>query len=473
MNKPAAPADSPALPIEENIEVIPAAQRQLGGKLAGLTLPQQVAVLAIWPLLEQVLNFLVGFVDTALAGRISTETVNAIGVATYFGWLIGLVQSAVGIGATAVISRAVGGRHKRVANAALGQAVLLAIMMGTFIGVLLFILAPSITAFANLKGTSAAQCVTYLRIISPGAFLSAVLFVGSACLRGAGDTRTPFLVLVIVNVVNTALSIYFVWQMDMGVAGIAWGTTIAWAVGAIVTSAVLIGGWGGIRLRWHRLRPHWHTMKRVIRIGVPSLVEMFLAMWLANFLILRIVGMLGDDVAWGVHIIGIRIEAISFMPGFAMGIAASTLVGQYLGLGDVKRARQAVYLCWGVAAAIMTVMGAVFWLFPEPLVRTITDKPELLSKAPTLLRICAPVQVFFATSIVLGNAIRGAGDTRASLWMTAFSTYVIRLPLVFFVGYLYFGTLWGVWIGLCAEIAFRGCLFAFRFWQGKWETIKV
>lgn len=473
MNKPVSPTDSPALPIEENIEAIPAAQRELGGKLAGMSLPRQVAMLAIWPLLEQVLSFLVGAVDTALAGRISTEAVNAIGVATYLTWLIGLVLSAVGVGATAVISRAVGGRHKRVANAALGQSLLLAAVMGVAIGALIFVAAPLVADFTKLTGASAAQCVLYLRIICAGTLFCAVHFVGSACLRGAGDTRTPFLVLVVVNLVNTGLSIYLANFAGMGVAGIAWGTTIAWGVGAVLISIVLIGGYGGIRLRWHRLRPHWHTMKRIVRVGVPSLVEMLLAMWLANFAIVRFVGQLGDEVAWGAHIIAIRVEALSFMPGFAMGIAASTLVGQYLGLGDVNRARQAVYLCWGMATAIMVMMGFAFWFFPEALVRTLTDEPILLEKVPPLLKLCAPVQAFFATGIVLGSAIRGAGDTRASLWLTAFSTYCVRLPLAYLLGSVYFGNLWGIWLALCAEIVFRGFLFAGRFWQGKWETIKV
>jgi Na+-driven multidrug efflux pump len=109
-------------------------RRELGGRLAGLSLSRQVLVLAIWPFLEQLLNFLVGFTDTAVAGHISVPATNALIPGAYIEWLIGLLQMAVSVGASAIIARAIGGRHKRLANAALGQAVVMGFAWGFVIG---------------------------------------------------------------------------------------------------------------------------------------------------------------------------------------------------------------------------------------------------------------------------------------------------------------------------------------------------
>lgn len=448
-------------------------QRELSGKLAGLTLKQQVFFLAIWPFMEQMLNFLVGFVDTYLAGHLSVEATNAIAPASYVQWLVYILQMSVGIGAAAVIARAVGSKHKRLANAALGQAIVLSVIFGLCSAVLVYSLAPGITSLMNLDEPSYSYSVSYLRIMALAAPMSSVLFVGAACLRAAGDTRTPFIVLAVVNVINAIVSWTLV-EMDYGVAGIATGTAIAWVVGAVLIMVVLIGGWGGIRLRLMRLRPRWHTMRRIIRVASSSLAEST-GMWVGNFLVLIIVGWVGitESAALGAHLIAIRLEAISYLPCMALGIAAATLTGQYLGLGDPQRAKQAGRLCWLYGAIVMGVMGVLFLVVPHWMVGLVTDKEPLLELAPDLLRICGPVQIFFATAIVLLNAMRGAGDTRTTMILTYFSVFVIRLPLAYVLAIELDYGLKGLWFGLCAELVFRGLIFAARYLHGGWAKVKV
>ena len=445
--------------------------------LTELPLWRQVVVLAVWPLMEQFLSFMVGFVDAAIAGRLSVASINAIGVAAYVGWLIGLVQSSLGIGSTALIARMIGARRRRPAETVLGQSMFLAPLAGGAIGLLVFALAPQIAGFAKLPPDSLTACVSYLRIITLAAPLGAMLFVGSACLRGAGDTRTPFFILLIVNAVNIGLS----WLLTMGpapfggrgVRGIAIGTAVAWLVGAMLIMAVLLSRRGVLRLRLRFMRPHTRRIWRILRVALPNMAESLLAMWVANFVLIRVVGMLGTEWAWGAHLIAIRIEALSYMPGFALGIAAATLAGQHLGAGSPAGARRAIIACWAIGAGIMTVMGLMFIFLPEPLVRIITDKPELLANAPPLLRICGFVQVFFGSAIVLGQGMRGAGDTRTPLMMTAASTYLVRVPLAYFFGVHLGWGLIGVWYGLCIELTVRGLIFSFRFLQGGWARTRV
>jgi putative MATE family efflux protein len=455
---------------------------QLSGKLRGLTLPRQVLVLAIWPFMEQVLNFFVGYVDTALAGHISVEATNAVGVSTYISWGMSLLQMSVGFGAAAVISRAVGGKHRRVANAALGQALIMSIAVGILGGVIVFVFAERVAAFLEIKDAAYPLAVQYLRVLAISAPASSVLLVGSACLRSSGDTRSPFVVLAIINVVNSAFSILFVWGPQPvgghGVAGIAWGTVIAWCVGAVLIIFVQARDGGTIRLRWFRLQPHWHTMKRIGRIAGASLFESA-GMWIGNIFVMKMVGIAAisaDPVvraSQGAHSITVRLEAISYLPGMALGIAAATLTGQYLGLGDPKRAREAAMLCWKLGLVVMGVMGVVFVLIPTPLVRLVTDKPELLALAPKLLRICGPVQIFFATAIVFSNALRGAGDTHSTMRLTYISIYLVRVPLVYLLAIHLGWGIDGVWYALCAELAIRGIMFGARFWQGGWTKVAV
>ena len=454
----------------------------LPGRLSGLSLRRQVLVLSIWPLLEQLLNFLVGTVDLALAGHLSPEglavaATDALGVSGYVGWLMAMVHSAAGIGSATLIARAVGGRHRGLANAALGQSIVLGLLIGLVVGATIFLLSGLIGEICGLRGEGLQLCRMYLRIISLAAPASALLLVGNAALRGAGDTRSPFTVMVFVNIVNVILSVLFVFGPaplgGHGVKGIAWGTVGAWMLGSVLVLGVLWRGNGGVRLFWGRLRPHWHTMRRIIHVGVPNLMESVLGIWLGNFLILIIVGQLGQEAVIGAHQVVIRIEAISFLPGFAMGIAGATLAGQYLGSGDPKRARQAVFVCWTYAAVIMTLMGGVFVLVPHLLVRLITNAGPLLELAPVPLRICGPFQLFLATHMVFAAALRGAGDTRRAMWITMFSTFAVRVPAAYVLSTVFGLGLNGVWYGMCSEMVVSGVLFAGRFYRGAWAKMKV
>jgi len=456
------------------------AQKQLAGRLAGLSLPQQVLVLAFWPFLEQLMSFLVGTVDLALAGRLHPDSVvedatDALGVAAYFGWLMSLFHSAIGVGAAALVARAIGARHKRLANSVLGQSMVLALCSGFAVAISVYASAPWL-APPEMTRQAESWCVLYLRMIALVAPASALLLVGGACLRSAGDTRTPFAVMLAVNLVNIVASCLFVYGPaplgGWGVAGIAAGTQVAWCVGAVLTLVVLSRA-RLVHLYRHRLRPHWHTIKRILRIGVPNLLEGVGAMWLGNYFVLMIVSTLGISGAIGAHMIAIRAESLSFLPGFAIGISAATLVGQYLGLGDPHRAQKAVLMCWGLAAVFMGLLGMLLFLFPSFFIHLMTDASALNRMARHPLMVAGPVQVFFATQMVFGQALRGAGDTRATLLITALCILLIRVPGAYLIGHTFGYGLTGIWFALCGEMVVRAMFYAARFFHGRWRDLEI
>jgi Na+-driven multidrug efflux pump len=199
----------------------------------------------------------------------------------------------------------------------------------------------------------------------------------------------------------------------------------------------------------------------------------------------------------GAHIIGIRIEAFSFMPGFGMGIAASTLAGQYLGMKRPDLAKTAVFRCTVIAASIMGLLGVVFIVFARAITDAMSAQPEHMELVPPLLITCGIVQIPFAIGIVFRSAMRGAGDVKWVMGMTWFATYGMRLPLAYLVSgvdipipeflgggiitnpklfHQWFGIepgLPALWIALCSEMFLRGILFSIRFFQGGWLKAKV
>jgi putative MATE family efflux protein len=280
-------------------------------------------------------------------------------------------------------------------------------------------------------------------------------------------------------------------DLDMGVAGIALGTTIAWTLGCIVMVYVCARGVHGVRLRLKRLRPHWHTVRRLVRIGLPNFSET-LGMWAGNFITVLMVGWMRDPGILGAHVIAIRIEAFSFLPGFAISLAAATLVGTYLGASRPDLARRAALRCLWIACALMGSCGLVFILAPTTIVGLLSQQPTHLRVVPEVLRVAGLVQAAFAVAIVIRSVLRGAGDTASAAWLTWISIWGIRLPLAWLCCGVDLPLPWGgvvtnpaplqsmgvqplvgFWIGLCGELLIRATLFVIVFARGKWMRARV
>ncbi|MEM9065122.1 MAG: MATE family efflux transporter [Planctomycetota bacterium] len=459
-----------------------------------------------WPVLvESYLNSFVGLVDTMLAARIGEAASDAVGPGAYFMWFIGLIAMALGVGATALISRSVGKGRFATANAAVGQTVALSVVLGAVVGGLIYTLAPFIARMVGLSGEAEPAFVTYMRIVAIGVPASSVLFSGISCLRGAGDSMGPLRAMLLVNLVNLLVS----WSLagvtidlgfgslrppfgfSMGLAGVAWGTVAAHTVGAIVILFLLTRDRGGVHLKRSRLLPHRVTIARLFRIGLPNFLES-LGMWFGNFLIVLFVGWIASDIdrdgLFGAHIIAIRVEAFSFLPGFAMGTAVATLAGQYLGAGSPELARRAIWRTTLIGAGVMTLMGVLFITIPGWITARLTPVESHMDLVPPLLVICGLVQLPFGIALVVRSALRGAGDVKVVMIITWITTYGVRLPLAYALSGVRiplpdgtrldnpFGfepSLSGLWIGLCLELAVRGAIFAGRFLHGGWARVRV
>lgn len=482
------------------------------GRLKGLTMWSAIFVLA-WPVvLESFLNSLVGLVDTKLSASLEdgVAATDAIGGASYIMWFIGLVIMAIGVGATALISRSVGKGRLGVANVMLGQATTLSLICGSGIGVVVWFMAPTIVALLNMTDAAGGYFIEYMRIIALGTPFASLLFGLIACSRGAGDSISPLKAMIIRNLINilvswgvsgvTVFGLTSPLGLDWGVVGIAIGTVVGDIFGAALILTYSLSGKWSIRLKRRNLKPHLITVYRFVRLAVPNFLETF-GMWLGNFFIITFVGLLAvqveSDGLLGAHIIGIRIEAFSFMPGFGMGIAAATLTGQYLGMKRPDLAKKAVFRCTLIASAIMGGLGVIFIVFARAITDAMSEQAAHMELVPPLLITCGIVQIPFAIGIVFRSAMRGAGDVKWVMGLTWFATYGMRLPLAYLVSGVdipvpevfgggvitnprlfeqWFGIepgLPALWIALCSEMFLRGVIFSIRFIQGGWLKAKV
>ncbi len=399
----------------------------------------QLLALSLPVLFENVLNMFVGLTDTFLAGHLKHDTTAAtaaVGTITYVLWLISLIAGAIGTGSTAIIARAVGARHRSLANSVCGQSIAAAALAGVTMAGVFFIASQPLADLTGLSGDARGYALFYIRVLSVSLPFSMVMIAGASCLRGAGDTVSPAAAMIVVDLVNMLFSAGLsrgLWGLpQMGFRGIALGTVAAYTLGGvIVTIALFRGGWNGrcpLRLHLHRLRPHWLTIKRVLRIGLPSGLENLLS-FVAQFTILYLINFLDKTNLMGsAHVVTIRVESLSYMASLAIATAAATLVGQSLGQKDAERASRAAYISFALAAAVMASWAVVFICFGRQLAGILNSDPRTAALAGRCLFITAFAQVGFAGVFVFGSALRGAGDTLVVMMINLASTIGLRSP---------------------------------------------
>jgi putative MATE family efflux protein len=442
---------------------------------------RQVLALALPVLAEQVLNMCVGINDTYLANHLPAHAADAgaaVGTITYFIWFLGLLVASIGTGSTAIIARAKGALHKSLANKVTGQSISAAVIIGIAVGFLMFVFAPQTAAATELQGLAGPMALSYLRLLSWSLPPYMLMFVANACLRGGGDTATPAASMIFVNILNMVASFALTrgwWGLPvLGFQGIALGTMIAYVTGGILQFIILCIGTRGAKLYLHRLPPHWHTIKRLLRIGIPAGMEGMIS-WGANFVVIAVINAMDpSNVSSAAHMNTIRLESLSFMSGIAFATAAATLVGMSLGQKNPRRAERAAYLSYAVGGGIMTLCGILMiTLGRYPAEWLSAGDPRIVDLTTRCLFITGFIQSGFAASLIFGGALRGAGDTLVVMVLNLSTQLTLRCLGVVVVGLWLNLGLTGIWKVLAGELFIRGCITYIRFRQGGWKLIQV
>lgn len=441
------------------------------------SIASQVLGLA-WPVVvEQMLATAVGLVNTYIVGHLGTAALAAVGISTQLNNLLMGIFTAVGVGSTALVARHVGAGEPDEAVHIAGQSLLLAMPVGLLAALPFLLWGRALLTVLGGAEDVVALGHPYLFAVGTTMPLTAVLLIGNAALRGAGDTRTPMLVMGLVNLVNVTLSWSLVYGLGplpaLGVLGAGIGSAAGMGVGGLVVALALTRGRSatGLRLAAEALRFQPQRTWRLLRIGLPAGAEQAI-LRLAHLALVAVVTQLGT-AAYAGHQLGIQLLSLAFMPGFAFSVAVTTLVGQELGRGAPQRAQACVYTASWITVAVMCSVGLAAFLLAEPLLQIFTSDPQVVAEGRYAVQGCALIELPLAWYFVLSGGLRGAGDTRFVLLAQAVPIWLVRLPLASRLGLTFGLGLTGVWAGMILDLIGRAALLALRFRSGAWKRLRV
>ncbi len=418
---------------------------------------------------------LMGIVDLVFVASLGSGAVAAVGVATQLHFFAFSLLAAVTGGTVAVVAREWGRRNVDEA----GRATRCSVALSVLFGALLMLAIPVSEGLVSLLGVAPAVSVLggeCLAILLAFSMPFAIEFTLSQALRGAGDVRTPLVIGVATVVVNAvadwALIFGRLGAPALGAVGSAWASGLAYSVGLFVLFwlwwrerlVIPAGPWRGSVTRLLA----W----RVLRIGIPTALEQA-AFQGGLLLFMSLVSTFGTP-AISAYLIGVRILALCFVPGFGFAMAASTLVGQNLGAERPDLAARAGWRGVFGAVAVMGSLGLASIAFAEPITALFgATGRETTALTVTFIYILGAAQPLMAMEFSLAGGLRGAGDTRFPLYTILVGLFVVRLGAAILIAIPVFGTVTAVWLCLLADYLVKASLLTWRFAAGDWKTVRV
>lgn len=433
-----------------------------------------------WPVVVQQVSFsMVQLVDVALVGHLGEDALAGVRLAGQIFWFSQAGMVAVGVGATAVIARAVGSGDTSNASATLRSAIFMSLLWGCAVGLAMWFIGSWALGTLGAEPEARHEGTTFLKAAAVGMPFLSLVFVGNAAQQGAGDTRTPMFVGLAMNVVNVIVAYTLVNGSGpaprLDVLGSGLGFTSAAVAGAVFVMATIGSGRSIVTWRpWDLLRLSGDESQRILRIGVPAGVEQ-MQFNIAFMIYTRIIASLGTT-ALAAHGVTLAIQGLTFNVGFALSVATSALVGQSLGAKRPDLAEKYAYLTMRYSLIFMSSIAVTLMIFGGQITDLFVggeNAGEVVDIGRKLLFIFAFAMPGLAVSLTLGGALRGAGDTRAVLVIMTVTTWIVRLVPAYLLAITFGFGVPGAWVAAITDITTRAVLMFGRFRYGKWKAIKV
>lgn len=430
-----------------------------------------------WPmLLIMIFNFFVGFTDIYVAGLINPGVQAAVGFVSQLYFLLIIIANAISIATVALVSRFIGSGdfHKAVENAK--QSLIFGVLIAACLTIAGLAFYREIIAAAGFPMQIREIAETFLRIFAFALGPNYLLIISNAIFRASGEVKKPLLTMFVVSAVNVIGDFGFVFGIPpfpkIGYPGIALATAISATIGMSINFIFFLHRWQDL------YRSAWtisvSTLTKIANLGWPA--ALLQIAWNAGSIVLyNILGRLGDEsiIALASITNGLRIEAIIFLPAFALNMAASVLVGQNLGAGKTGRAAKVGWEIAMVGVVLLSLIAVVIFAWAEYFASLLAKEPAVLKETTRYLRINMVSEPFMALSLILGGGLQGAGDTRGTMWVILIGMWFVRLPLAFFLAIILgYGAI-GVWIAMVTSMTVQGILMARRFRSGHWKDLKV
>ncbi|WP_024988960.1 MATE family efflux transporter [Segatella albensis] len=422
--------------------------------------------LSIPSILAQVTSVLMFFIDASMVGHLGAKASASIGLIESTTWLMGSLMGAFATGFSVQVAHFIGANDFQKAR----QVFRHALICGVFFSILLVTIGigihHSLPYWLGGGADIASDSSKYFLIFSLTLPFILLFHISASMLKCAGDMKTPSMMSIINCIFDIVFNYLFIYILHLGVVGAAIGTSLSFIITSGVMAYLAIFKSKILALRIDHI-PFvwvWGYLRNALKISAPIAVQNVL-MSGAQIVSTLIVAPLGN-IAIASNSFAITVESLCYMPGYGIGDAATTLVGQTHGAGRMDLCRNFAHLTVRLGMLVMAFMGLVMYIFAPELMSLLSPIDSICELGTTVLRIEAFAEPFFAAAIITASVCVGAGDTLKPAIINLCSMWFVRLTLAYWLSQSM--GLKGVWIAMAIELTFRGGMFLIRLYWGNW-----
>ncbi len=425
-----------------------------------------------WPaIITQMLYVLGVVIDLVYIARLGTAPTAGVGIAGIIVTVVAAGISGLGTGVRAVVARFVGAGDIEKAQHAAQQAVLVSAIYGVILAAFGFFLAHSIMGIFGAQPEVITQGANYLRVWAFAWIPMSLYTMNFSIMQASGDTVSPMRIIILTRGLHVLLApvLIFGWWIfpRLGVSGAALTSVITLSLAMTLTFMTLTNRRSRLKLTLRRFRVDFSGIKRILAIGTPASI-MGAQRSLSNLVLAWFMVPFGSAAVAAHSLIG-RVDMILGMVTTGVGIGSGIIIGQYLGANQSEKAGKSGWLAVGLGTSIMLILSSVLFIWAERIVGLLTSAPDLVSLASVFLRIAAVGYLVQSFSGVLQGSISGAGDTMPPMFFSIAMTWLVQVPLTFFLTRSTEFGVYGVRWAMIASVVVGAIVFVIYYGSGRWK----
>lgn len=415
-------------------------------------------------------------VDAFWVGRLGANAVAAVSISYPVNFLLISLSSGFAFAGTILVAQYAGAKNLKMVNHVAIQSLVMVLLMSVVLSAIAYTLSPQILHWLGVEQEIFAEANLFQRVIFIGLVFNFGFILFQSLLRGIGEVKIPLYINALSLGLNFILDPLFIYGWGpipgYGVAGAAYSSLATLSLSAFIGHYILFYGKTDFKLTLKNFKFDFPLLKKAFKLGMPSSLEIS-ARALGLTLMTGIAAKFGTEVlaAYGV---GARLISFVVIVGLGLLKATSTLVGQNIGANKVDRAEQTSNYAAIIAFGSMTLIGLLFFVFAEPIVRTFLDaNDQVVAMGVSFVKITAPAFGFMGAQLALIGTLRGSGNTLESMLFTIIGIWVIQFPFAWFVsgmesmGYL------GVWWSFPVSYVVPAILTFVWYKNGAWKRKRV
>lgn len=437
-----------------------------------------------WPaMMAQLSSIVMQYIDTAMVGQLGADDSASIGLMASSLWLFWGICSASTVGFSVQVAHRIGATDHAGARKVLRQAIGACLAVGLVVAAIGASIAFSLPGWLGGAEQVRHNASVYFLVFVLALPVLIFNYLGCGILRASGNMKVPGGLNVLMCVLDVIFNFMLIFPSreinlsgieftmpgaGLGVLGAALGTVLSEIVTSSLVMWYLCCRQEGMKI-FHTgergsFRPAGNIIRNAFKVSAPVALEHAVISG-AQIVITLIVAPLGVT-AIAANAFAVTAESLCYMPGFGIGDAATTLVGQSYGARRLDLARRLGYVTVGMGMAVMTIMGAILYVTAPYVMGMLSPVKEICDLGTEVLRIEAWAEPMYAASIVAYGVMVGVGDTVIPAGMNFVSIWLVRLPIAAILARTI--GLRGVWLAMCIELTFRGVIFLIRLIRGSW-----